>query len=152
SYGALFSIAESPLDANVIWTGADDGPIHVTRDAGKTWTEVSKNLQKGAPTFAVVGEIEPSQFEKGTAYVVYDNHTREDHRPYVFRTTDYGATWNNISADLPENGSSYVIREDPVNPNLLFVGTEFGVFITLDQGRHWAQLKNNLPTVGVRAI
>jgi len=152
SYGALFSIAESPLDAKTIWTGSDDGPIYVTRDEGKNWKEVSKNLPSGAPTFAVVGEIEASRYEKGAAYIVYDNHTREDHRAYVYRTADYGETWTDITGDLPKNGSSYVIREDPVNPNLLFVGTEFGVFVTIDRGGHWVQLKNNLPTVAVRAM
>ena len=152
SYGALFSIAESPRDEDVIWTGADDGPIHVTRDGGKSWTEVSQNMPANAPTFAVVGEIEASHYDKGAAYVVYDNHTREDHKPYVYMTSDYGKSWTNISGNLPGNGSSYVIREDPVNPNLLFVGTEFGVFLTIDKGGHWHQLKNNLPTVAVRAM
>jgi len=152
SYGALFSIAESPLDAKIIWTGADDGPIYVTKDGGKTWDEVSRNFPRDTPTFAVVGEIEASRYDPAAAYVVYDNHTREDHRPYVYRTGDYGKTWVNISGDLPLNGSSYVIREDPVNPNLLFVGTEFGVFVSIDRGHHWVQLKNNLPTVAVRAM
>ncbi len=152
SYGALFSIAESPLDANVIWTGADDGPINVTRNGGTSWTNVTHNFTPGAPTYAVVGEIEASRFDKGSAYVAYDAHTREDHKPYLYATSDYGKTWTNITGDLPQGGSSYVIREDPVNPNLLFAGTEFGVYLTLDRGRHWMQLKNNLPTVGVRAM
>jgi photosystem II stability/assembly factor-like uncharacterized protein len=152
SYGALFSITESPLDAKIIWTGADDGPIYLTRNGGSSWTNVTENFPVGAPTYAVVGEIEASRFEKGTAYTVYDAHTREDHKPYVYMTSDYGKTWSNISGDLPQNGSSYVIREDPVNPNVLFVGTEFGVFLTIDRGQHWTQLKNNLPTVAVRAL
>jgi photosystem II stability/assembly factor-like uncharacterized protein len=152
SYGALFSIAESPLNASVIWTGADDGPVYVTRDGGASWTNVTGNFPSGAPTYAVVGEIEASRFEQGRAYVAYDAHTREDHQPYLYATNDYGQTWTDITGDLPHGGSSYVIREDPVNPDLLFAGTEFGVFLTIDRGRHWVQLKNNLPTVGVRAI
>lgn len=152
SYGALFSIAESPLDAKVIWTGADDGPIYVTRNGGSSWTSVTENFPAGAPTYAVVGEIEASRFDKGTAYVAYDAHTREDHKAYLYATNDYGKTWLDITGDLPQGGSSYVIREDPVNPNLLFAGTEFGVYLTIDRGRHWVQLKNNLPTVGVRAM
>lgn len=152
SYGALFSIAESPLDAKVIWTGADDGPIYVTRDGASSWTNVTQNFPPGAPTYAVVGEIEASRFDKATAYVAYDAHTREDHNPYLFMTNDYGQTWLDITGDLPHGGSSYVIREDPVNRNLLFAGTEFGVYLTIDRGRHWVQLKNNLPTVGVRAM
>ncbi len=152
SYGALFSIAESPLDAKVIWTGADDGPINVTRNGGHSWTNVTSNFPSGAPTYAVVGEIEASRFDKATAFVAYDAHTREDHHPYLYATNDYGQTWTSINGDLPDGGSSYVIREDPVNPNLLFAGTEFGVFLTIDRGRHWTQLKNNLPTVAVRAM
>ena len=152
SYGALFSIAESPLDANVLWAGADDGPLHVTRDRGKTWTEVSANLPAGAPTDGVVAEIEASRFDKGTAYVAYDNHTREDIKPYLYRTTDYGHTWTSITGDLPLTGSTYVIREDTVNPRLLFAGTEFGVYLTLDGGTHWTKLQNNLPTVAVRTM
>lgn len=152
SYGALFSISESPLDRNVIWTGADDGPIHITQDGGKTWTEVSKNFPTESPTFAVVSEIEASHFDKATAYVVYDNHTREDHRAYVYRTGDFGRTWTDISGNLLRNGSSYVIREDPINPKLLFVGTEFGVFVSIDRGERWVQLKTNLPTVAVRTM
>jgi photosystem II stability/assembly factor-like uncharacterized protein len=152
SYGALFSIAESPLDAKVIWTGADDGPIYVTRNGGSSWTNVTENFPTGAPTYAVVGEIEASRFDKGTAYLAYDAHTREDHKPYLYATNDYGKTWTDITGDLPNGGSSYVIREDPVNPRLLFAGTEFGVYLTIDRGRHWVQLKNNLPTVGVRTM
>jgi len=152
SYGALFSIAESPLDSKVLWTGADDGPIYVTRNGGSSWTNVTENFPPGAPTYAVVSEIEASRFDKGTAYVAYDAHTREDHNPYLYVTRDYGSTWTSINGDLPPGGSSYVIREDPVNPNLLFAGTEFGVWLTLDGGRHWVQLKNNLPTVAVRAL
>jgi photosystem II stability/assembly factor-like uncharacterized protein len=152
SYGALFSIAESPLDSKVLWTGSDDGPIYVTRNGGSSWTNVTENFPPGAPTYAVVGEIEASRFDKGTAYVAYDAHTREDHKPYLYVTKDYGSTWVSINGDLPPGGSSYVIREDPVNPNLLFAGTEFGVWLTLDGGRHWVQFKNNLPTVAVRAL
>jgi len=152
SYGALFSIAESPLDSKVLWTGSDDGPVYVTRNGGSSWTNVTENFPTGAPTYAVVGEIEASRYDKGTAYVAYDAHTREDHKPYLYVTRDYGKTWTSINGDLPHGGSSYVIREDPVNPNLLFVGTEFGVYLTLDGGLHWVPFKSNLPTVAVRAL
>ncbi|HEV7473713.1 MAG TPA: hypothetical protein VGN90_06680 [Pyrinomonadaceae bacterium] len=152
SYGALFSIAESPLDSKVIWTGADDGPIYVTRNGGSSWTNVTENFPPGGPTYAVVGEIEASRFDKATAYVAYDAHMREDHKPYLYATNDYGKSWLSITGDLPPGGSSYVIREDPINPDLLFVGTESGVYLTIDRGRHWVQLKNNLPTVAVRAM
>lgn len=152
SYGALFSIAESPLDRKVIWAGADDGPLHVTRDGGKSWAEVSANFPAGAPVYGVVSSIEASRTDKGTAYVVYDVHTREDIRPYIYKTTDYGKSWASVAGDLPGRGSAYVIREDPVNQNLLFAGTEFGLFLTIDGGAHWVKLQNNLPTVAVRTM
>jgi len=152
SYGALFSIAESPLNADVLWAGADDGPIHVTRDGGATWTDVSRNFPEGAPTLGVVAEIEPSRYAEGSAYVAYDLHKRDDERPYLYKTADFGGSWVNVTGDLPDNGSTWVIREDPVNPHLLFAGTEFGVFFTLDGGSRWTRLQNNLPTAGVRSM
>ncbi|MFQ5704525.1 MAG: WD40/YVTN/BNR-like repeat-containing protein [Gemmatimonadales bacterium] len=152
SYGALFSIEESPLNDQVIWTGADDGPIHVSTDGGATWTDVTDNLPDGAPTNAVVAEIEASNFGDGIAYVAYDAHKLDDTRPYLYRTTDFGRTWENITGDLPANGSTWVIVEDPVNSSLLFAGTEFGVFVTVDRGAHWTRFKNNLPTSGVRSM
>ena len=152
SYGALFALSESPLDAQIIWAGADDGPLHLTRDGGKTWTNVTANFPTSAPTYGVVSHIDASHFDKATAYVAYDVHTREDIKPYLYRTNDYGRTWTNITGDLPANGSTYVVKEDPVNANLLFTGTEFGLFLTIDGGRHWVKLQNNLPTVGVRTM
>jgi photosystem II stability/assembly factor-like uncharacterized protein len=152
SYGALFSIAESPLDRDVLWTGADDGPIHVTRDGGKTWAEVSRNFPPGAPTLGVVAEIEASRYAAGTAFVAYDLHKRNDERPYLYKTTDFGASWTTITGDLPLNGSTWVVREDPVNPSLLFAGTEFGLFATIDDGAHWTRFRGNLPTAGVRTM
>jgi len=152
SYGALFSIAESPIDPDVLWTGADDGPIHVTTDGGASWTEVSRNFPRGAPTLGVVAEIEPSRYERNTAYVAYDLHKRDDTRPYLYKTMDLGKTWTAITGNLPSEGSSWVVREDPVNPRLLFAGTEFGVFVTLDGGSHWTRFQGNLPTAGVRTM
>ncbi|MDH5198186.1 MAG: hypothetical protein OEY20_13165, partial [Gemmatimonadota bacterium] len=152
SYGALFSIAESPRDANVLWTGADDGPIHVTTDGGATWTEVSRNFPRGAPTLGVVAEIEASRYDRNTAYVAYDLHKRDDTSPYLYKTTDLGRTWTAITGDLPPEGSSWVIREDPVNPRLLFAGTEFGLFASIDGGAHWTRFQGNLPTAGVRTM
>jgi photosystem II stability/assembly factor-like uncharacterized protein len=151
SYGALFSISESPLDPAVIWTGADDGPIHVTRDGGKSWADVTANFPSGAPSWATA-LIEASHFNKATAYAVYDNHTREDTRPYLFKTTDFGKKWVDITGDLPMSATAYVLREDPVNPNLLFVGTEVGVFVSIEGGWHWTRWANNLPTVAVVAM
>ncbi|HKH43409.1 MAG TPA: glycosyl hydrolase [Thermoanaerobaculia bacterium] len=151
SYGALFAVAQSPADPKVLWAGADDGPIHVSRDDGGHWTRVDNNL-KGTPAGAVVSKIEPSRTAAGTAYVALDLHTRDDDRPYLYRTADYGATWTAITGDLPAFGSTFVIREDPRNPRVLYVGTEAGLFVSIDGGGHWVRWKADLPTAPVRAL
>jgi len=152
SYGTIFSVAESPLDAGTIWAGADDGPIWVTRDGGSHWGEVDGSLPAGAPEHCVVAEIEASHFDAGRAYVALDCHARDDVRPYLYRTDDGGASWRDVTADLPPNGPSYVVREDPANERVLYAGTEFGVFVSIDGGGHWVALQNNLPTAGVRTL
>jgi len=152
SYGALFSIAESRFDANTLWVGADDGPVHITRNGGRTWIDVTGNFPAGAPTTAVVAEIEPSHFNPATAYLAYDAHKIGDVRPSLYRTDDYGQSWTSVTGNLPTTGSSWVIREDPVNPHLLFAGTEFGVYVTIDGGTHWTRFESNLPTSGVRSM
>lgn len=151
SYGALFAFAQSPADPKVLWAGADDGPIHISRDDGGRWARVDGNL-KGAPVGAVVSKIEPSRTAAGTAYVALDLHTRDDDRPYLYRTADFGATWTEVTGDLPSFGSTFVIREDPRNPRVLYVGTEVGVFVSIDGGGHWVRWKANLPTAPVRAL
>ena len=160
SYGALFSLAQSPKDPNILWAGSDDGWIHVTKDAGKTWTRVDQNIcavqspkDKMCPVeWAVVSRIEPSITNAGVAYVVLDRHTLDDKRPYVFVTTDYGQTWRNITGNLPEFGPAYIIREDPTEPNVLFVGTEFGLYVSFLGGNNWTRWKSNLPMSAVRSL
>lgn len=150
SYHSLHSVAESPIDPNVIWTGSNDGLIWVTGDGGTTWRNVTERIPEQPPQRCWVAEIEPSHFDARTAYVVYDCHRRDDYRPYVFKSTDAGDSWTSITGDLPEDGGSYVIREDDVNPNLLFVGTELGLWISNKGGAEWVRMKNNLPTVAIR--
>jgi photosystem II stability/assembly factor-like uncharacterized protein len=150
SYHSLHSVAESSLDARVLWTGSNDGLLWVTTDGGRSWRNVTDNIPDEPPKRCWVSEIEPSHFDAGTAYVTYDCHRRDDYHPYVFKTTDGGDSWTNITGDLPEDGSSYVIREDDTNPNLLFVGTEFGLWISNKGGGQWVRLKNNLPTAAIR--
>jgi len=150
AYRSLHSIAESTLTANVIWTGSNDGLIWVTKDGGRNWTNVTENIPDQRPTRCFVGEIEASSHAEGRAYVAYDCHRRDDYRPYVFRTDDYGATWTSITGDLPEGGGSWVVREDFRNPDLLFVGTERGLFASIDGGGHWVRMKQGLPTVPVK--
>ncbi len=150
SYHSLHSVAESSLDARILWTGSNDGLIWVTTDGGATWRNVTANIPDQPPQNCWVSEIEPSRFDASTAYVVYDCHRRDDYRPYVYKTTDGGDSWTNISGDLPEDGGSYVIREDDTNPKVLFVGTEFGLWMSNKGGDQWVRLKNNLPTAAIR--
>jgi photosystem II stability/assembly factor-like uncharacterized protein len=152
SYGALFSLAQSPVEPAVLWAGADDGPIHVSRDGGSTWTRVDAALPAGSYKEGFVSKIEPSRTAAGTAYVTYDGHYRDDQQPHVFKTTDFGRTWTNITHDLPAWGPVYVVREDIHNPRVLFVGSESGLFVSIDAGEHWTRWKATLPHTAVRSL
>ena len=146
----IVTIAESPLDEKMIWVGTDDGNLQLTRDGGKTWTNVVSNIQ-GLPANTWCSTVEPSRFDKATAYVTFDGHQTGDMKVYVFKTTDFGKTWKSL-ATQSITGFAHVVREDRVNPNLLFVGTEFGLFVSVDGGEQWAQFTGNLPPVPVRDI
>jgi len=149
AWPCITAIAESPVKAGVLWVGTDDGNVQISRDGGKTWHNVISMIQ-GAPKTGYVSRIEPSHKEEGTAYVTFDNHRSADYGIYIFRTTNHGDSWTRVSNGIPpEAGTVHVIREDPVNPNLLFAGTEFGLFVTFDRGANWRRLKNGLPTVPV---
>jgi photosystem II stability/assembly factor-like uncharacterized protein len=149
-FETIYTIAESPKNGDVIWAGTDDGNVQVTRDGGKHWTNVAKNVS-GLPPGTWVSTIEASHFDPATAYATFDGHAAGDMKTYVYRTKDYGKTWTSLStSDL--SGYAHVVREDLVNTNLLFVGTEFGLFISIDGGAHWAQFKGGLPNVAVRDI
>ena len=149
-HNTIFTIAESPLDENIIWVGTDDGNVQITKDGGKTWTNTVANI-KGLPANTWVYHIEASVFNKGTAYAVFDGHTSGDMHTYVYKTTDFGKTWKSIVTDNIQ-GFARNIQEDYVDPNLLFLGTEFGLYITLDGGKNWAKFTNNMPAVSVRFI
>jgi photosystem II stability/assembly factor-like uncharacterized protein len=144
-YCVLFAIAESPLEKGVIWAGSNDGLVHVTRDDGRTWTNVTKNLPD-LPPWGTVTKIEPSRFSAGTAYLTIDLHQNNDRRPYVYRTSDYGRTWTSIG-DIPISQYSYAhcIIEDPVRKGLLYLGTENALYASFDEGGHWIALQSNLP-------
>jgi uncharacterized coiled-coil protein SlyX len=149
-YETIYSIAESPKNGEVIWAGTDDGNVQITRDDGKHWTNVVKNIP-GLPPNTWVSTIEASHFDPAVAYATFDGHAAGDMKTYVYRTKDYGKTWTSLST--PElSGYAHVVREDLVNANLLYVGTEFGLFISIDSGAHWAQFKGGLPNVAVRDI
>ncbi len=150
NHTTIFTIAESTLDEKVIWVGTDDGNVQVTKDGGKSWTNTVDNII-GLPKNTWCYHIEASVFDKGTAYAVFDGHTMNDMTPYAFKTTDYGQTWTNIITDEVD---SFVrnIQEDYENPNLLFLGTEFGLYITMDGGLSWSKFTNNMPAVAVHFI
>lgn len=143
----IYSIAESPINPQVIWVGTDDGYLQVSSDGGSSWSNVVKNIT-GLPANTWVAHVEPSHFEAGTAYVAFDGHRTGDTLTYLFRTTDFGKTWKPLSIQKIE-GYAFVIREDLVNPDLLFVGTERGLFVSVDSGNNWGRFSANLPKVAV---
>jgi photosystem II stability/assembly factor-like uncharacterized protein len=149
----IYTVSESPLDSKVLWVGTDDGNLQLSRDSGKTWNNVVKNV-KGLPKFSWVSWVEAGRFAAGTAYVSFDRHTFGDMTPWVFRTTDYGQTWTRIvSPDQGVRGYAHCIKEDVVKSQLLFVGTELGLWISVDGGGHWAEFKGgNFPSVAVREL
>src|SRR5215208_7601806 len=153
THTTIFAIAESPKNPLVIWAGTDDGNVQVTRDGGKTWSNVVGNV-KGVPKSAWVSYIDAGRFAEGTAFVTFDAHTLGDMKPYVYETEDFGKTWAPlIPAGSPVRGYAHVVRQDLVNNDLLFVGTEFGLWVSLDGGKLWAQYKGgDMPSVAVRDI
>lgn len=148
-------IRESPSRPGVIWIGTDDGNLQLSQDDGETFTNVIGNIQPAPPAphgWVQVSRIEPSHFDPATCYVALDNHRNDDYHPYVYKTTDYGKTWTSITGNLPANGNINALREDQVNPNLLFVGTEFGLYVTLQGGKEWSKFMTGLPSVRVDDI
>lgn len=146
----IFAICESPSDANTIWVGTDDGNLQVTENSGANWTNVIKNVQ-GIPKNAWVSSIDASRFDKNTAFVTFDNHAQGDMKTYIYKTTDLGKTWTALSTS-EILGYAHKVKQDIVNPNLLFAGTTWGLFISIDGGSSWAQYNANIPNVEVRDI
>jgi len=149
----IYSISESPKDGNLIWVGTDDGNLQITRNGGKTWTNVVSNVP-GLPKYSWVSWVEASRFDAGTAYAAFDRHTFGDMTPWVYETTDYGKTWTRIvSPEKGVRGHAHVIKEDTVKPHLLFLGTEMGLWISIDGGATWAEFKGgDFPNVPVRDL
>lgn len=146
----ILTIAESPVQKDVIWAGTDDGNIQLTRDGGKTWTNL-KSAIVGLPAFSWVSKIHASEHDAGTAFVAVDQHRMDDYKAYAFMTTDFGKTWTKISTGLPEDWC-YVVRQDPHNANLLYAGMEHGIFASWDKGKTWSKINNNMPPVSVRDL
>jgi photosystem II stability/assembly factor-like uncharacterized protein len=148
-YGVVYSIAPSPLERGMIWAGSDTGLIHLTRDGGKTWANVTP---KGLPDWSKVTHIEASHFDPATAYAAVDRHRMEDYRPYLYRTRDFGKTWTQVATGIPETSFLNAIREDPARKGLLFAATELGVYFSFDDGDHWQSLQLNLPVSSMRDL
>lgn len=147
NYTTITAINPSPLDANVIWVGTDDGRVHVTRDGGATWTSVEDNIRRG-PDRGWIPMIEPSRFDPSVAFITVDDHRRGDHKPYVYRMENYGQRWRPLTSD-DLSGYALSIRQDHVDENLLFLGTEFGLFFSTNAGRDWTKWTEGVPTVSV---
>jgi photosystem II stability/assembly factor-like uncharacterized protein len=148
-YATIFAVQESPITPGLIWAGSDDGMIHLTRDGGKTWTNVTP---KGLPEWTRISIIDPSPHNPGTAWVAANRYQMDDYAPYLYRTTDYGKTWTRINDGIPNGEYTRAIREDLVQPGLLYASTERGVWMSRDSGAHWESLKLNLPPVPVHDI
>jgi photosystem II stability/assembly factor-like uncharacterized protein len=149
-FSTLFAIAESPREKGLIWTGSNDGLVHLTRDGGKNWTNVTKNIPD-LPPWGTISNIEPSRYEPGAAYLTVDFHQVNNRDPYIYKTKDYGKTWKAITNGIPRSMLSYAhcIREDPVRRGLLYAGTENGLYVSFDDGERWEPLQSNLPRVPV---
>jgi len=146
----IFTIAESGLDEQIIWAGTDDGNVQITKDGGKNWVNVTENIV-GLPKNTWCYHIEASSFDKGTAYAVFDGHTSNDKNAYCFKTTDFGETWTSIVTD-EVNGFARSFQEDFKNPDLLFLGTEFGLYVTINGGKNWVKFENNMPSVAIHYL
>jgi len=146
----LYAIAESPKQQGVIWTGSNDGQVNVTKNGGKSWTNVTKNIT-GLPPWGTVMNVEPSHFDAGTAYISVDLEQVGDYKTYVYKTIDFGASWNQISSGVPKgvNSSAKCIMEDPVRKGMLYLGTNNALYVSWDDGGHWRHLRNNLPPAPV---
>jgi hypothetical protein len=153
SYSTIISLSESPVVPGIVWTGTDDGNLQVSRDDGATFTEVGRNIQ-GLPANHRywISRIDASHFDEATAYVSIDGHRDDDLKPYLYVTHDLGKTWQSIAGGLPQFGNIQVVREDPRNPDLLYVGTEFGLYLSMDRGKSWQKFMNNLPAARVDDI
>ncbi|HKK25053.1 MAG TPA: hypothetical protein VJ941_05465 [Gracilimonas sp.] len=146
----LFSIVESPIEKGLIWTGSNDGKVHITRDGGSNWQDITGNIE-GIPEWGTIANIEPSRFDAGTAYISVDNHQQADFEPYIFKTENYGRSWEKISDGIPRSVHSFVhvVREDPKKQGVLYSGTDNQVYFSPNDGEDWYSLRNNMPSAPV---
>jgi photosystem II stability/assembly factor-like uncharacterized protein len=150
-YGTIFAIAESPKESGLLWAGSDDGLVHVSRDGGQNWADVTANVP-GLPEWSTIVCIEPSPYDAGTAYLVAEAHRLSNFKPYLYKTTDYGASWQSLAGKLAPDVYLHVVRADPTQKGTLFLGTEKGLQYSLDDGQNWRALKLNFPTAAVHDL
>lgn len=150
-YGTIFALAESPVEKGVLWAGSDDGLIHISRDNGKSWQNITPK-SKMLPEWTLISIIEPSQFDAGTAYVAATRYKLDDYQPYLYVTADYGKTWKKITTGIPANAFTRVIREDPNRKGILYAGTETGIYFSTDSGKKWKSLQLNLPVTPIHDL
>jgi photosystem II stability/assembly factor-like uncharacterized protein len=148
-YDTIFALAESPIEKGLLWVGTDDGLVQITKDEGKSWTNITP---RDLPEWSRVSQIEASAFAAGTAYVAVDRHQNDDLNPYLYKTSDYGATWTKLTNGIPEGAFVRAVREDPKKRGLLYAATESGVFVSFNDGADWRSLKLNLPTTPVHDL
>src|SRR5260370_15307846 len=149
-YGNIVVLNESPKKEGLIYTGTDDGLIQVTEDGGSNWSKLDKF--PGVPDSTYVSRIAASNHDARTVYAAFENHKNADFKPYLLKSTDAGLSWSSVAGNLPENGPVLAFAEDPANPNLLFAGTEFGLYFTIDGGKKWGQIKGHFPTTVLSAL
>jgi photosystem II stability/assembly factor-like uncharacterized protein len=148
----IISLAESPLQPGILWAGTDDGNLHVSLNGGESWKNVIENVPR-IPPYSPVSHLEPSRTSAGVAYCSFDRHMLDDFNPYVYKTSDFGRTWTNVTGNLPEKAYVWVVKEDPRNPNVVYAGTELGLYVSLSGGKNWISFRlKNLPTVAVHDI
>jgi photosystem II stability/assembly factor-like uncharacterized protein/regulator of replication initiation timing len=152
NYNTITSLSESPLKEGVIYAGTDDGIIQVTEDGGRKWNKIEVGNISGIPKTAFVNDIKADLFDENTVYVVLDNHKYGDLNPYLVKSTDRGKTWKSIVGNLPKRTIVWRVVQDHINPELFFVGTEFGIFLTLDSGKEWIKIKGDIPTISFRDL
>lgn len=145
-YNSILAIAPSPVDENVIWAGTDDGQVQLTRDGGETWNNLTKQV-KGLPKEAWIAQIKASRYEAGAAWMVVNNYRKGDYNPYLFKTDNYGKSWSQMADDSKVKGYALSVMQDPVEPNLVFLGTENGLWVSIDGGTSWVQFGNGFPSV-----
>lgn len=150
-YDTVFTIAESPKQKDLIWAGTDDGLIQLTQDGGKHWSNVTPS-NRILPEWSLISLIEASPHDAGTAYVAVDRHKNDDLRAYIYKTSDFGKSWTKIANGIPDGAFVHAVRQDPVNKNLLYAGTELGVYVSFDDGGHWQPLQLNLPTTPIEDL